>query len=279
MDRAFIFLLFVSVVLGSNLKKYIPQRCIMVNPKVPCVCKDEYGNFVDLRPLALKNLTARFQDHEPADGDNNHVYSWNPCYPFVEKSLNDTSGCLSVASCRVNKKATEFEDIGIQNGATFGHFDNGNLSLTYKSRDQKRTTVLSLYCDQVQEESTLRAVGDMGGFFWLQLRSKYSCPQNESTIRQYPGSELLFGAAVLANMTEEPHIPTMPTPGSVTVNPKPNPAPNLHYITFLLSGILITSFLILLVLVGRLFWRALRRDPYPRYSLVPDEDILENKIY
>ncbi|XP_048754679.2 uncharacterized protein LOC125665823 [Ostrea edulis] len=278
MDQVRLFLLTVlGIVDVASPLKYIPQHCNIVSATVPCVCKDEHGNFVDLRPLANKNLTARFQDHSPADGDNNHTYSWNPCYGFIEKSTNDT-GCLNVASCRVNSKRTEFLDIGIQNGASFGHFDNGNLSLTYTSKDGKRTTIVSLYCDQFREDGYLRAVGNMGTFYWLQLRSKYSCPRNESSIRHFPGTDLLLGSLSLEseNHTEVPQPPTMPSPGVVTMTSKPEPS--LHEITFLLTGILSVSFLILLVLVGTLFRECIKKNPYAQYSIVPNDDILENKM-
>ncbi|XP_061179532.1 uncharacterized protein LOC133188166 [Saccostrea echinata] len=271
------FLLSLLFCLGVNSLKYIPQHCQIVSSTAPCVCKDEYGNFVDLRPLAWKNFTARYQDRTPADGDNNHMYSWNPCYGFVEKSTNDTSGCINVASCRENKIKTEFLDIGIQNGATFGHFDNGNLSITYNSRDGKRTTIVSLYCNEEQEDSTLRAVGNMGSFFWLQLRSKYCCPRKREDISSFTRHDFLpsFNLFEMENTTEEPHLPTIPSPSVVTVTSQPGP--DLHEITFLLTGILIVSFLIMLILVGGLFWKCIRRNPYAQYSLISNDDFVENK--
>lgn len=280
MDKvlSFVFLsLMAGCVSGLNSERYIPQHCKMVNPNTPCVCKDEYGNYVDLRPLAWKNRTARFMDHPPAD-DDGHVYSFNPCYGFLEKSLNDTSGCLNVASCRVNKARTEFVDIGIQQGAVFGHFDNGNLSLTYISKDKKRTTILSLYCDLNQEKSTLRAVGDMGRFYWLQLRSKHCCPMNESSIQAYLGNDLTLGADEAGNITRVPQPPTVPPPVTITHGPSPHNK-DLRKITFLLTGILIMCSVILLVLVGGLFWQYLRRKPYSQYTMIPTEDILENQKY
>ncbi|XP_062615664.1 uncharacterized protein LOC134277340, partial [Saccostrea cucullata] len=176
-------------------------------------------------------------------------------------------------SCRVNKLKTEFLDIGIQNGASFGHFDNGNLSLTYKSQDGKRTTIVSLYCNEEQEDSTLRAVGDMGSFFWLQLRSKYCCPRKREEIPNF--SRLGHLLNLIKYRTEKPHPPTIPTPSVVTVTSQP--APDLHQITFLLTGILIVSFLILLILVSGLFWKCIRRNPYAPYSLLPSDDFVENK--
>ncbi|XP_062598340.1 uncharacterized protein LOC134259755, partial [Saccostrea cucullata] len=184
-------------------------------------------------------------------------------------------------SCRVNKLKTEFLDIGIQNGASFGHFDNGNLSLTYKSQDGKRnifihtvhSTEQLCHSTVMRNKSTLRAVGDMGSFFWLQLRSKYCCPRKREEIPNF--SRLGHLLNLIKNRTEEPHPPTIPTPSVVTVTSPP--APDLHQITFLLTGILIVSFLILLILVGGLFWKCIRRNPYAPYSLLPSDDFVENK--
>ncbi|KAK3108268.1 hypothetical protein FSP39_004487 [Pinctada imbricata] len=128
-----LFALSVSV-LGQN---YIPQTCNILTV-APCICQDERGNFVDIRSIASIDLQPAFKDN-PTPGNDANLYSWNPCYGFEEGA--DNSSCITdkdTAACKVSENRTTFENIGTQHSASFGHYDNGNLSLIYHSWDNKR---------------------------------------------------------------------------------------------------------------------------------------------
>lgn len=101
---------------------------------------------------------------------------------------------------------------------------------------------------------------------------------NESSIQAYLGNDLTLGADEAGNITRVPQPPTVPPPVTITHGPSPHNK-DLRKITFLLTGILIMCSVILLVLVGGLFWQYLRRKPYSQYAMIPTEDILENQKY
>ncbi|XP_060070744.1 uncharacterized protein LOC132550669 [Ylistrum balloti] len=266
MKSIFYLSLTVSTLLVISSKKlHIPVTCQKISP---CVCKDETGKYVDLRPLAKKDGTPKFLDHHTAGTDSN-LYSFNPCYGFNEGKKN--SSCQNVAACQANKDRTQFIGIGVQSTAQFGHGDNGNLSLTFgSSLDRYRiTTVVVLYCAEDVEDGYFRVIGDIGNHnYWLQLRSKHCCPKNESEIAHL---DELLGINGSGPVTYLPRS----TNHTVTMITQPDKLTSSDVIIVVLFCTLFVAILILAGLAGAVLYYRTRHPMFGRnvyYQPVVNDD-------
>ncbi|XP_033762426.1 uncharacterized protein LOC117343965 [Pecten maximus] len=251
--------------IGISLAQ-IPTTCKKISP---CICKDENGRFVDLRPLARLDGTPRYHDVPLTDGleASKTVYSYNPCYGFNEGPTNST--CKNVAVCKSTNGTSNFLDLGNQKSARFTHFDNGNLSILYTSKDKNFHTILTLYCAEEVGERVFYVQGDMGNnFTWLQLWTKYACPRNESDIEDFEFDDTIIEAT-------EPVFSTPAIPHVVTMTTRPEPSPaTVSLIVLLLLAILVCVTLILAVLVGSTLIRSAKKRLFRdtvMYQPVPTE--------
>ncbi|XP_060070714.1 uncharacterized protein LOC132550640 [Ylistrum balloti] len=262
-----LILILVLGSIGVSLAQ-IPITCKRISP---CICRDQNGRFVDLRPLARNDGTARYPDVPIYGGTepSKTVFSFNPCYGFSEGPSD--SACKDVAVCQSLNGTSDFLDLGDQRSARFSHFDNGNLSIVYTSKDKFHYTVLSLYCAEEKGDREFYVQGDLGNnMTWLQLWTKYACPRNESEIDKYEiGNTISETTAKSQPETElftappAPHVVTMTAPPST-----------VSLIVLLLLAILVCVALILAVLMGSVMIRTTRRRLFRNtivYQPVPTE--------
>ncbi|OWF38202.1 uncharacterized protein LOC110466573 [Mizuhopecten yessoensis] len=254
-------LLLVFGSIGLSLAQ-IPITCERVSP---CICKDQNGRFVDLRPLARQDGTPRYHDVPNFGGrePSKTVYSYNPCFGFSEGPAG--SACKDVAVCQSSNGTSEFVDLGDQRSATFSHFDNGNLSVVYNSKDKRYQTIVSLYCSDGGTEREFYVQGDIGsGTTWLQLFTKYACPRNESDIDEFEFDHWITETMAGSQPETEPVFTTPPPPHVVTMTALPGPPPTsspatVSLVVLLLLAILVCVTLILAVLVGSMMVRSARK--------------------
>lgn len=247
----------------------IPQKCKRISP---CICEDEFGRFVDLRPLAHSDGTPRYLN-VPIEGGDGTTYSFNPCYGFSEGPAN--SACKDVAVCRSQNGTSEFRDLGDHKSAIFGHFDNGNLSIVYTSKAKNYRTILTLYCSDGPTERTFYVQGYMGdNTTWLQLSTKYACPRNESEIEDFDYDNSMFQTTDEIPL-KELDFTTPPAPHVVTMTSRPEPPQEtVSLIVLLLLAILVCVTLILAVLVGSVVIRGAKKRLFRdtiMYQPVPTE--------
>ncbi|XP_046551272.1 uncharacterized protein LOC124260995 isoform X2 [Haliotis rubra] len=168
-------------------------------PKSTCSCVNADG-LIDLHPLGNNDGTPRFRDIPDPDGKT--FYSWNPCYGF------DEAGCRDVAMCQIKDNGATSQSLGNQSSLVFvasslygqvyqytnwgGANFSGNVILT---------------CDAGEEGVvTRRPDADFLSEFYLELRSKYACPQKinastsfqptvSTTRRQRPTTPAFIGTA------------------------------------------------------------------------------------
>ncbi|XP_033761353.1 uncharacterized protein LOC117343143 [Pecten maximus] len=261
-----IYIIHCVVLLASCKRPHIPVMCQKISP---CVCKDETGKYVDLRPLARKDGTPKFLDHPTAGGDSN-LYSFNPCYGFNEGKKN--SSCQNVSVCQADKDRTQFIGIGVQDTAQFSHGDNGNLSLVFGSslNKYKITTSVILYCAEDVEDGYFRVIGDIGNHnYWLQLRSKHCCPKDEHEIEDL--DELLG----VSHSGTEITVPPTSSNHAVTMTTAPDTPDSIDVIVVILFCILIVAILILAALAAAVMYYRARHPMFGRnvyYQPVTNDD-------
>lgn len=257
MDNMSSLIIVTLIICCVIVRAQIPQHCRKITP---CSCIDELNRVVNLTVLANK-LTPRFKDYPTAGGDNNK-YSWNPCNNFEEGPENE--GCINVGACKISPDGS-YTGIGQSDTVEFSHDDNGNLSLvmTQQDGDNKIETHVILYCDQ-ERDAFFRVIGLITDrVYWLQLWSKYNCP---SHMKSYDDI-----VTMPAPEPKSERMPTMPTPGVVTMTSSPSrDKRTLKDIEIILFCILVMVTLILVILLTRytLKLRTSRDETYG-YSRLP----------
>ncbi|XP_045167386.2 uncharacterized protein LOC123530697 [Mercenaria mercenaria] len=152
----------ISVRYSSSTK-----QCIRIDSH-GCMCNFTDGSgMVDLRSLGNKDNTPRFKDINGTDG---YMYSYNPCYAFIEGGCNNAAVCLLR-----NGSQKQIGDVGT---ATFQYVDDQNDILAfYTIRQFGTASIVRLTCDLKAVEPVFKAFGELTvGFYSSQLSSVCACP-------------------------------------------------------------------------------------------------------
>ncbi|XP_071108572.1 uncharacterized protein [Haliotis cracherodii] len=139
-------------------------------PKSRCSCVNADG-LIDLHPLANNDGTPRFRDIPDPDGKT--FYSWNPCNGF------DEEGCRDVAVCQIKDNGATSLSLGNQSSLVFVASSAYGQVYQYTNWGGANFSGnVILTCDAGEEGVvTRRPDADFGSEFYLELKSKYACPQ------------------------------------------------------------------------------------------------------
>ncbi|XP_067649793.1 uncharacterized protein [Haliotis asinina] len=143
------------------------EECTKINS---CSCKNSKGT-IDLKALGKNDGTAKYPDQ--ADGTGTWYYSYNPCNDFSEGS-----GCTNVAACQTDQ-LTNYFSLGDQTSAKFKDDPTNGLQIEYSATtDTKRTSYVTLKCDENTESSfTVDGENPPGSaLYYFTLTSKHCCP-------------------------------------------------------------------------------------------------------
>ncbi|XP_046551274.1 uncharacterized protein LOC124260997 [Haliotis rubra] len=145
------------------------EDCKKINS---CSCKNSKGT-IDLSPLGKNDGTAKYADK--ADGTGQWYYSYNPCNEFSEGS----GGCDKVAACQTDTISSYF-NLGDQASAKFKDDPTNGLQIEYSaSTDTKRTSYVTLKCDETTESFTVDGENPPGSaLYYFTLTSKHCCFPN-----------------------------------------------------------------------------------------------------
>ncbi|XP_067649609.1 uncharacterized protein [Haliotis asinina] len=153
-------------------------------PKSTCSCVNADG-LIDLHPLGNNDGTPRFRYIPDPDGKT--FYSWNPCYGF------DDAGCQDVAMCQIIvwDNCTTSESLGTQSNLKFAASSEHGLVFLYENTAGASSFSGSVIitCDADEEGIvTRRQDADSLNEVYLELRSKYACPQKINGSTSFPST-------------------------------------------------------------------------------------------
>ncbi|XP_071108865.1 uncharacterized protein [Haliotis cracherodii] len=166
MTRVLTLTLCLLVMFKSGICDFPLNTC---DPISTCSCETWEG-LIDLHALANTDGTPRFRDIPDPDGKT--FYSWNPCYGF------DEEGCRDVAMCKITDHGLSSMSLGQQSSRLYVADTRYGQLLQYTQwGGANNSGNVILTCDHTAEGSvTRRPDSDSGGYFYLELRSKYACP-------------------------------------------------------------------------------------------------------
>ncbi|CAF0919850.1 unnamed protein product [Rotaria sp. Silwood1] len=103
--------------------------------KLDCTYTDAIFGRIDLSRVGLKHGIPAFRHVLKED----YFYSYNPCYPFSEKS-----SCTNVAICQIAKDGSAYYALGFNAMVSWSVTLDGNVTLVYSTED--RQTIVNLAC-------------------------------------------------------------------------------------------------------------------------------------
>ncbi|XP_067649832.1 uncharacterized protein [Haliotis asinina] len=226
-------------------------------PKSTCSCVNVDG-LIDLHPLGNNDGTPRFRDIPDPDGKT--FYSWNPCYGF------DEAGCQDVAMCQIKDNGATSQSLGNQSSLVFvSSSEYGQVYQYTNWGGANFSGNVILTCDAGEEGVvTRRPDADFLSEFYLELRSKYACPQkiNGSTSFQ-PTASTTSGQGP----TTPVFIGTAKTPSPPTTTAEPlfdmNSLGALMIVVLAVLTLLVTVMLMMMFYIFFRFGNGTKTSPSP----------------
>ncbi|XP_041365730.1 uncharacterized protein LOC121380815 [Gigantopelta aegis] len=179
----------ILVISAAVVTDVVQSQC---TPLTSCSCRSPQG-VVDLSPLVQHfGQSPRFKDvASSGPGQQNYVYSYNPCFSFTEADTTGTQICNNVAICQLTRTMDKSYSLGTQSSAEFVTVPGSGLTIVYKATSvlhNIRVSHVSLVCDP-NTEASFTALGELpsGSMqYYFKLTSKYACPVPDTTTTPAP---------------------------------------------------------------------------------------------
>ncbi|KAK7110157.1 uncharacterized protein [Littorina saxatilis] len=127
------------------------------------------GGVIDLSSIGNTDSNPRFLD---VQGNDEFLYSYNPCYPFNEGT------CAQAAVCQTTQAKDLYYQAGDATGAELTTDDQGRPSIHYSAQTEiTRNSYVALICDEAATEPSLKALGDLSyADYHFELTTACACP-------------------------------------------------------------------------------------------------------